>query len=166
MEDRVQIYRGTDQLWHWKRIRPDASLVSASACGLTSVGDAMATARRVNAQPYILEANTSRDDTLITDASAGLVVDAQTGRDADEVNAAIRAGTVFAPFTHSQVDSLNAFQTQPGGNPFLCGNDPTHFLVAELDGWRCVVCAYVQLWAHREMTDWTWKSLAPARDGD
>jgi hypothetical protein len=62
---------------------------------------------------------------------------------------------VHAPFTESQVEALNRFQSCGRVHPFTC---PKHDqdLIAEVSGWRCPVfgCLYVQDWAHDFMCVW------------
>ena len=77
---------------------------------------------------------------------------------------------VDAPWTEDQVKSLNEFQKSGFVHPFTCGNDkcphPRYehsILIAREDGWHCPKCAYTQNWAHKFMTDWTWKELDPKR---
>lgn len=71
-------------------------------------------------------------------------------------------GRVTAPFSSSQVESLNAYQTSGVFHEFTCphnhGYGPT-ILVATLGGWLCANarCSYVQNWAHGLMADWSWK---------
>ena len=59
---------------------------------------------------------------------------------------------IHAPWTENQVAALNGWQQRLDVHSFTCGNDSRHaVLVATPDGWRCVECAYQQLWAHAFM---------------
>jgi hypothetical protein len=60
---------------------------------------------------------------------------------------------VTAPFTESQVISLNRFQTCGRVHPFTCGKCRSD-LVAATDGWHCPTCDYTQDWAHDFMCVW------------
>jgi hypothetical protein len=79
---------------------------------------------------------------------------------------AMNTGTVHAPFTPDQVDSLNGFQAQDYWHPFTCGNDLCRqrnrdgILIAMTGGWYCLFCPYTQGWAHSFMTDGSWKGYA------
>lgn len=73
-------------------------------------------------------------------------------------------GTVEAPWTPGQVESLNAFQAAGAFHPFTCGNDACPaadgqrgVLAAREYGWACLGCDYTQYWAHAWMTDWSWQ---------
>jgi hypothetical protein len=81
-------------------------------------------------------------------------------------------GTVEAPWTPGQVESLNAFQQAGTMHPFTCGSDACPavggraVLTAREYGWVCLGCDYTQSWAHAWMTDWSWQvpSLSMAAD--
>lgn len=75
---------------------------------------------------------------------------------------------VLAPFSETQVESLNGYQKSGVGHPFTCAyrGDGSHpynaVLIATEDGWICPHCPYTQNWAHTEMTDNAWKELRNA----
>jgi hypothetical protein len=53
------------------------------------------------------------------------------------------------PFTESEVEKLNQWQTDGRFHPFTCGSaDCREVLVATVDGWVCPKCDYTQDWAH------------------
>jgi hypothetical protein len=58
---------------------------------------------------------------------------------------------VFAPFSPSQVDALNAYQAQEYTHPFTCKCGTV--LVAQPYGWECVNCP-----DYRQ--DWAWSPMA------
>lgn len=64
-----------------------------------------------------------------------------------------------APFTEEEVESLNGYQESGYGHPFTCGNNSDHILVATREGWVCPECDYTQRWAHKFMTDNSWKTF-------
>ena len=74
------------------------------------------------------------------------------------------AWVVFAPFDADQIASLNAYQLSNVGQPFVCGNDASHYLLVAFfdDGWRCLDCDYTEEWAWAWMADWSWRRLGAA----
>ncbi len=62
---------------------------------------------------------------------------------------------IRAPWTDSQVQALNRYQTAGRFHPYTCGNRADHvkdkegLLIATTDGWTCPECRYVQTWAWR-----------------
>jgi hypothetical protein len=67
----------------------------------------------------------------------------------------------YAPFGFTNSVSLNAFQEAGVDEPYRCGNDPAHILVADVDGgWRCPkwFCTYTQDWAWVAHLDWNWST--------
>jgi len=74
---------------------------------------------------------------------------------------------IKAPFTDDQIASLNAYQKSLHVHPYTCGNDHmgVHFtvddriLIADLFGWHCPKCSYLQDWAHVFSADWSWKIM-------
>jgi hypothetical protein len=69
---------------------------------------------------------------------------------------------IDAPWTDEQVESLNNYQISGVFHEFTCGGkvdgkDCREPLIATRDGWICKKCAYRQNWAHKWMTDNTWK---------
>jgi hypothetical protein len=78
---------------------------------------------------------------------------------------------VHAPFTSSQISSLNGYQESGAGHPFTCsGGGGPHsdrlgrpaVLVAGQGGWRCPVtgCTHHQGWAPVFMADGSWRETA------
>lgn len=62
----------------------------------------------------------------------------------------------YAPWTATEVEALNAWQTGPV-HPFTCSNrnDGGHHITTDLgvlvateSGWTCPDCGYRQNWAH------------------
>lgn len=73
------------------------------------------------------------------------------------------AGHALAPFTRTQIASLNSYQGSSMSHPFTCGTDSGHLpLHAEADGWVCLDCDYTQTWAHAHMADWSWREATQA----
>lgn len=78
---------------------------------------------------------------------------------------------IEAPFTDSQVQSLNQYQPSGVMHPFTCGRCRDelgtevdgHFtdrmLVATLAGWICPTCDNTQSWAWQFMADWSWEEF-------
>lgn len=78
---------------------------------------------------------------------------------------------VEAPFTDSQVQSLNLYQISGVMHPFTCGRCRDHLgtdvdghhaeriLVATLAGWICPTCDYTQNWAWDWMANWAWEDM-------
>jgi hypothetical protein len=65
-----------------------------------------------------------------------------------------------APWTPTEVESLNAYQAAGVMHPFTCGNDSAHYLLrAAAPGWECPCCEYTQDWAHPWMADWSWRRI-------
>jgi hypothetical protein len=144
MSDRILIAKGADGFWRWRRASAEDETITFGTGRFVTSEQATNEALRVNQEPFILQL-TPVDATLVTDVSQ-----------------ALRA-PVFAPFNADQIGSLNAFQGTTATNPFTCQRDRTHGrLVAQPDGWLCMVCEYQQSWAYAFMADWTWKGMIPA----
>lgn len=77
--------------------------------------------------------------------------------------APIKNDKLVAPWTKSQVDTLNAYQRNKYFHPYTCSNrgDSEHkfangdygVLVATENGWVCPDCGYTQDWAHAGSLD-------------
>jgi hypothetical protein len=86
----------------------------------------------------------------------------------DEDGIAVTTRIVRAPFTDDQIASLNAYQKSPNAHPYTCGNDhktlglgdndSDNILKADRFGWHCQKCSYLQDWARKDETDWSWKT--------
>lgn len=60
---------------------------------------------------------------------------------------------IKAPWSHQQVERLNAYQESGLLHPFTCANEHEgdRTLVATVNGWICKHCDYRQNWAHSFM---------------
>lgn len=68
---------------------------------------------------------------------------------------------IVAPFSESEVASINGFQQCGAFHPFTCGTASCPgVLIAAADGWKCPLCDYHQDWAHGFMADSSWRSQA------
>jgi hypothetical protein len=67
-----------------------------------------------------------------------------------------------APFTDSEVVSINQYQRTGVFHPFTCGNehDGRHELYATAGCLRCPNCAWRQTWCHSFMADFSWEKAA------
>ncbi len=67
----------------------------------------------------------------------------------------------IAPWTESEMASLNAYHASGVMNPFTCENDDANYcasvLVATPAGWICPDCDYTQNWAAEWMANWGWR---------
>ena len=64
----------------------------------------------------------------------------------------------IAPFTPTEVKTLNEYQTSGVWCPFTCRNEPCDgVLVATEGGWTCPECSYTQDWAPAWMANGTWR---------
>ena len=69
----------------------------------------------------------------------------------------IPSDIVRAPFSPSEVASLDGYQRCGIGHPYTCGIDSDDVLVATRDGLYCPKHKTNQTWAHRFTADWSWK---------
>jgi len=76
----------------------------------------------------------------------------------------------IAPFSPSQVESINLYQRSGAFHPFTCANrgDSPHrtttdkgVLVADETGLFCPDCDYEQTWVHGWMADGRWAKMLP-----
>jgi uncharacterized protein YegP (UPF0339 family) len=51
MADKVNVYKGRDSLWRWKRIAPNGKIVGASTEGYTNKADCERNAQRNQRKP-------------------------------------------------------------------------------------------------------------------
>lgn len=68
---------------------------------------------------------------------------------------------ITAPFTPTQVDSMNKYQQSGVFHSFTCINDSHADLIATEEGWICPLCDYKQGWAHDWMGDYRWEAALP-----
>lgn len=62
----------------------------------------------------------------------------------------------FAPWTNDEVESLYGFQRCGYWHDFTCPQCGST-LIPRTQGWICWRNHYTQDWAHKFMTDWTWR---------
>jgi hypothetical protein len=69
----------------------------------------------------------------------------------------------YAPWTAEQVACLVDRQRDTSRHPYTCGNHTSLPLVPTSEGWKCLRCQYVQVWAHAADTvgdqRWDWSAL-------
>jgi hypothetical protein len=64
----------------------------------------------------------------------------------------------IAPFTPTEVATLNEFQQSGIWHAFTCRNEQCgRVLVATEAGWVCPGCSYTQDWAHTWMANGSWR---------
>jgi len=65
-----------------------------------------------------------------------------------------QADYTYPPWTDDEVESLKKFQEKGYFHPFTCSCGKN--LVPTSAGWVCSDDTYIQDWAYRFMTDWSW----------
>lgn len=67
--------------------------------------------------------------------------------------------SAVAPFTQSQIDSINAYQKDPRNHPMTCNRGHQLPLVADIDGLRCFApeCPYFQVSVNESIANGKWK---------